>query len=108
MATFLQHICNNERMADKRVFSDCCNINKTARHKCFLLHKKDDAGYSEIFQISNPEQICEMGKESQVLVKRQVSHLSLPRLWKRVFSNFEERFLDKTSEYTMLYYIKIK
>uniref|UniRef100_A0A3Q1N6I8 Albumin domain-containing protein n=3 Tax=Bos TaxID=9903 RepID=A0A3Q1N6I8_BOVIN len=68
MATFLQHICNNERMADKRVFSDCCNINKTARHKCFLLHKKDDAGYSEIFQISNPEQICEMGKESQVYI----------------------------------------
>lgn len=51
-------------MADKHVFSDCCNINKTARHKCFLLHKKDDAGYSEMFQISNPEQICEMGKES--------------------------------------------
>ncbi|XFF78821.1 hypothetical protein AB1E18_005040 [Capra hircus] len=71
MTTFLEHICNNEGMADKCVFSDCCNINKTARHKCFLLHKKDDAGYSEIFQISNPEQICEMDKENQVPVKDQ-------------------------------------
>ncbi|OWK13632.1 AFP [Cervus elaphus hippelaphus] len=69
MAAFLEHICNNQGMADKCVFSDCCNINKTARHKCFLLHKKDDTGYTEIFQISNPEQICEIGKENQVPVK---------------------------------------
>ncbi|CAI9172105.1 unnamed protein product [Rangifer tarandus platyrhynchus] len=69
MATFLEHIWSNQGMAGKCVFSDCCNINKTARHKCFLLHKKDDTGYTEIFQISNPEQICEMGKENKVPVK---------------------------------------
>uniref|UniRef100_A0A4W2GY03 Alpha-fetoprotein-like n=1 Tax=Bos indicus x Bos taurus TaxID=30522 RepID=A0A4W2GY03_BOBOX len=62
MATFLQHICNNERM--------------TARHKCFLLHKKDDAGYSEIFQISNPEQICEMGKENMMISERYIYETS--------------------------------
>nr|XP_019576360.1 PREDICTED: alpha-fetoprotein-like isoform X2 [Rhinolophus sinicus] len=69
MTTFLEHICNNQGMVDKHVFSNCCNINKTARHKCFLLYKKDDEGHSDIFQIPNPEQICEMDKENQVSVR---------------------------------------
>lgn len=69
MATFLEHICNNQGMVDKHVFSNCCNINNTARHKCFLLYKKDDEGHSDIFQIPNPEQICEMYKENQVSVR---------------------------------------
>ncbi|XP_010981096.3 alpha-fetoprotein [Camelus dromedarius] len=71
MTTFLEHICNNQGIADKHVFSDCCNTNNTARHKCFLLHKRDDAGYSDIFQIPNFEQICEMHKENQVSVKER-------------------------------------
>ncbi|EPY78247.1 serum albumin [Camelus ferus] len=71
MTTFLEHICNNQGIADKHVFSDCCNTNNTARHKCFLLHKRDDAGYSDIFQIPNSEQICEMDKENQVSVKER-------------------------------------
>lgn len=71
MATFLEHICNNQGMADKHVFSDCCNINNTARHKCFLLNKKDDADLWEIEQIPNPEQICDMNKDHQVSVKKR-------------------------------------
>lgn len=58
-------------MADKHVFSDCCNVNNTARHKCFLLNKKDDANYKEILQIPNLEQICEVNKGNQVLVKKR-------------------------------------
>lgn len=71
MTTFLEHICNNQGMADKHVFSDCCNVNNTARHKCFLLNKKDDANYSEILHIPNLEQICEVNKGNQVLVKKR-------------------------------------
>ncbi|XP_058402330.1 alpha-fetoprotein-like [Diceros bicornis minor] len=71
MTTFLEHICNDQGMADKHMFSDCCNINNMERHKCFLLHKKDDADYSDIFQIPNPEQICEMVKEHQVSMKER-------------------------------------
>ncbi|XP_058922094.1 alpha-fetoprotein-like [Kogia breviceps] len=71
MTTFLEHICNNQGLADRHVFSDCCNTNNSARHKCFLSYKKDVAGYSDIFQISNPEQICEMDKENQVPVKEK-------------------------------------
>ncbi|XP_057584032.1 alpha-fetoprotein-like [Hippopotamus amphibius kiboko] len=71
MTTFLEYICNNQGMVDKHVFSDCCNISNSARHKCFLLYKKDDAGYRDIFQISNPEQICEMDRENQVPVKER-------------------------------------
>ncbi|KAM5284298.1 alpha-fetoprotein-like isoform 3-T4 [Hipposideros larvatus] len=71
MTTFLEHICNNQGMVDKHAFSDCCNINNTARHKCFLLYKKDDAGHSDIFQIPNPEQICETDKENQASVKER-------------------------------------
>lgn len=58
-------------MADKHVFSDCCNINNTARHKCFLLKKKDEADYKDILQIPNPEHICEVNKENQVSVKKR-------------------------------------
>ncbi|XP_070265843.1 alpha-fetoprotein-like isoform X1 [Myotis yumanensis] len=71
MTTFLEHICNNQGMADKHVFSDCCNVNNTARHKCFLLNKKDDENYREILQIPNLEQICEVNKGNQVLVKKR-------------------------------------
>ncbi|XP_036708001.1 alpha-fetoprotein-like isoform X5 [Balaenoptera musculus] len=71
MTTFLEHICNNQGLADRHVFSDCCNTNNSARHKCFLSYKKDVAGYSDIFQISNPEQICEMDKENPVPVKEK-------------------------------------
>lgn len=71
MTTFLEHICNNQGLADRHVFSDCCNTNNSARHKCFLSYKKDVAGYSDIFQISNPEQICEMDKENHVPVKEK-------------------------------------
>ncbi|XP_032187933.1 alpha-fetoprotein-like isoform X1 [Mustela erminea] len=71
MTTFLEHICNNQGKADKEEFSDCCNINNKARLKCFLLYKKDDAGYSDISQIPNPEQICEMDEENQVSVKER-------------------------------------
>ncbi|XP_076999296.1 alpha-fetoprotein-like isoform X2 [Tamandua tetradactyla] len=75
MITFLEHICNNQGMVDKYGFSDCCNKNYTARQKCFLSHKKDDAEYSDIFQIPNPEQIlnksCEMDKENQVSVRER-------------------------------------
>lgn len=48
------------------------------------------------------------GQRESSASERQVSHFSLPGLWKRVFSNFEDRFWDKASKYTMLYYIKIK
>ncbi|XP_006094445.1 alpha-fetoprotein-like [Myotis lucifugus] len=71
MTTFLEHICNNQGMVDKHVFSDCCNVNNTARHKCFLLNKKDDDNYREILQIPNLEQICEVNKGNQVLVKKR-------------------------------------
>ncbi|XP_007179901.2 alpha-fetoprotein-like isoform X3 [Balaenoptera acutorostrata] len=71
MTTFLEHICNNQVLADRHVFSDCCNTNNSARHKCFLSYKKDVAGYSDIFQISNPEQICEIDKENPVPVKEK-------------------------------------
>ncbi|KAM7154379.1 alpha-fetoprotein-like isoform 2-T2 [Molossus nigricans] len=71
VATLLEHICNDQGMADKHVFSDCCNINNTARHKCFLLKKKDEADYKDILQIPNPEQICEVNKENQVSVKKR-------------------------------------
>ncbi|TKC44638.1 hypothetical protein EI555_014080, partial [Monodon monoceros] len=71
MPTFLEHICNNQGLADRHVFSDCCNTNNSARHKCFLSYKKDVAGYSDIFQISNPEHICEMDKENHVPVKEK-------------------------------------
>nr|KAF6385889.1 alpha fetoprotein [Myotis myotis] len=71
MTTFLEYICNNQGMVDKHVFSDCCNVNNTARHKCFLLNKKDDANYSEMLQIPNLEQICEVNKGNQVLVKKR-------------------------------------
>ncbi|XP_036783389.2 alpha-fetoprotein-like isoform X1 [Manis pentadactyla] len=71
MTVFLEHVCNNQGMADKHLFSECCNINNTARLKCFLLNKKDDAGYNDIFQIPNPEQICEMDKENQVSMKER-------------------------------------
>ncbi|XP_027456497.1 alpha-fetoprotein-like isoform X2 [Zalophus californianus] len=71
MTMFLEHICNNQGKADKQKFSDCCNINNKARLKCFLLYKKDDADYSDIFQIPNPEQICEMDKVNQVSVKER-------------------------------------
>ncbi|XP_054447506.1 alpha-fetoprotein-like isoform X2 [Pteronotus mesoamericanus] len=71
MAIFLEHICNNQGMTDKHVLSDCCKTNDTARHKCFLLSKKDDADYRDIFQIPNPEQICEMNKESAGSVKKR-------------------------------------
>lgn len=57
-------------MADKE-FSDCCNINNKARLKCFLLYKKDDTDYSDIFQIPNLEQICEVNKENQASVKER-------------------------------------
>ncbi|KAM9237316.1 alpha-fetoprotein-like [Dugong dugon] len=70
MITFLQHVCSNQGMADKYGFSDCCNKNSTARHKCFLSHKKDDAGCRDTLQIPNPE-ICEMGKENRVSVKER-------------------------------------
>uniref|UniRef100_A0A8C3YN70 Albumin domain-containing protein n=1 Tax=Catagonus wagneri TaxID=51154 RepID=A0A8C3YN70_9CETA len=71
MTAFLEHICNNQGMAGKHVFYDCCNVNNTARHKCFLLHKKDDAGYSDTFHISNPEQICGLDKENQGSMKER-------------------------------------
>lgn len=71
MTKFLDHICNNQGMADKHVFSNCCNKNNTGRHKCFLLYKKGDSGHSDIFQIPNPEPICEIVKENQVLVKER-------------------------------------
>lgn len=71
MTTFLEHICHNHGKADKEEFSHCCNINNKARLKCFLLYKKDDAGYSDISQIPNPEQICEMDDENQVSVKER-------------------------------------
>ncbi|XP_058153042.1 alpha-fetoprotein isoform X2 [Dasypus novemcinctus] len=75
MITFLEHICENKGMVDKYGFSDCCNKNYTARQKCFLSHKKDNEEYSDIFQISNPEQIlnksCEMVKENQVTVRER-------------------------------------
>ncbi|XP_024433745.2 alpha-fetoprotein-like isoform X2 [Desmodus rotundus] len=71
MTTFLEHICNNQGMADKRVLSDCCKTNNTARHKCFLLSKKDDADYRDAFQVPNPEQICEMNKESPMSVRKR-------------------------------------
>ncbi|XP_059868364.1 alpha-fetoprotein-like isoform X8 [Delphinus delphis] len=71
MTAFLEHICNNQGLADRHVFSDCCNTNNSARHKCFLSYKKDVAGYSDISQISNPEQICEMDKENHVPVKEK-------------------------------------
>uniref|UniRef100_A0A4X1T411 Alpha-fetoprotein-like n=2 Tax=Sus scrofa TaxID=9823 RepID=A0A4X1T411_PIG len=71
MTTFLGHICNNQGMAGKHVFYDCCNINNTASHRCFLLHKKDDAAYSDIFHISNPEQICGLDKENRMSVKER-------------------------------------
>ncbi|XP_049741998.1 alpha-fetoprotein-like [Elephas maximus indicus] len=70
MITFLERICSTQGMADKYGFSDCCNKNSTARHKCFLSHKKDDAGCRDTFQIPNPE-ICEMDKENQVSVKER-------------------------------------
>ncbi|XP_046512717.1 alpha-fetoprotein-like isoform X2 [Equus quagga] len=71
MTTFLENICKNQGMADKHMFSDCCNVNNTERQKCFLLYKKDDAGYSDMFQIPNPEQICEMDKENRMPVKER-------------------------------------
>lgn len=66
MTTFLEHICDNQGKADKQEFSDCCNINNKARLKCFLLRKKGDADDSDVFQIPNPERICEMDEENQV------------------------------------------
>ncbi|XP_035576490.2 alpha-fetoprotein-like isoform X2 [Canis lupus dingo] len=71
MTTFLEHICNNQGKAERQEFSDCCNINNKARLKCFLLYKKDDADDSDVFQIPNPEQICETHKENQVSVKER-------------------------------------
>ncbi|XP_037386128.1 alpha-fetoprotein-like [Talpa occidentalis] len=71
MTSFLEHICNNQEMADKQVFSDCCNASSTARHKCFLLHKKDDADYGDTVQIPNPERICEMDREKRMLIKKR-------------------------------------
>lgn len=71
MTTFLEHICDNQGKAGKQEFSDCCNINNKARLKCFLLHKKGDADYSDVFQIPNPERICEMDKENQVPAKER-------------------------------------
>ncbi|XP_053511632.1 alpha-fetoprotein-like [Artibeus jamaicensis] len=71
MTTFLEHICNNQGMADKHVPSDCCKTNSTARPKCFLLSKKDDACYRDTFQIPNSEQISEMSKENPVTVRKR-------------------------------------
>ncbi|XP_015448988.1 alpha-fetoprotein-like [Pteropus alecto] len=71
MTNFLEHICNNQGVADKHVFSNCCNKNNTARHKCFLLYKKGDSSHSDIFQIPNPEPVCEIDKENQVSVKER-------------------------------------
>ncbi|XP_019684937.3 alpha-fetoprotein-like isoform X3 [Felis catus] len=71
MTTFLEHVCNNQGMADKQEFSDCCNVNNKARLKCFLLYKKDDTEYSDVFQIPNLEQICEVDKENQASVKER-------------------------------------
>ncbi|KAM5339583.1 LOW QUALITY PROTEIN: alpha-fetoprotein-like [Glossophaga mutica] len=71
MTTFLEHICNNQGMADKHVLSDCCKTNNTARHKCFLLSRKGDADYRDNFQIPNPEQICAMNKENPVSVRKR-------------------------------------
>lgn len=71
MTTFLEHVCNNQGMADKQEFSDCCNINNKARLKCFLLYKKDDTEYSDVFQIPNLEQICKVDKENQASVKER-------------------------------------
>ncbi|XP_037685889.1 alpha-fetoprotein-like isoform X4 [Choloepus didactylus] len=75
MITFLEHICNNQGMVDKYGVSDCCNKNYTARHKCLLSHKKDDAEYSDVFQIPNPEQIldksCETDKENPGSVRER-------------------------------------
>nr|XP_008265980.1 alpha-fetoprotein isoform X1 [Oryctolagus cuniculus] len=73
MTTFLEYICNNPGMLDKHGSSHCCNTSNTARHKCFLSYKKDDADYSDIFQIPNAEHICEMDKENHVSVKDRYS-----------------------------------
>ncbi|KAB1282780.1 Afamin [Camelus dromedarius] len=94
MTTFLEHICNNQGIADKHVFSDCCNTNNTARHKCFLLHKRDDAGYSDIFQIPNSEQICEMHKENQVSVKERELVLLTKKQPKANFSEIAKLATD--------------
>ncbi|XP_007953683.1 alpha-fetoprotein-like [Orycteropus afer afer] len=70
MITFLEHVCNNRGMVDKYGFSYCCGKNNTARHKCFLSHKKDDAGCRDTFQIPNPD-ICKTDKENRVSVKER-------------------------------------
>ncbi|KAF3825117.1 hypothetical protein GH733_005751 [Mirounga leonina] len=94
MTTFLEHICNNQGKADKQKFSDCCNINNKARLKCFLLYKKDDADYSDIFQIPNPEQICEMDKVNQVSVKERELVLLTKKQPKADFSEIARLAVD--------------
>lgn len=63
-------------MLDKHGSSHCCNTSNTARHKCFLSYKKDDAEYSDIFQIPNAECVCEMDKENHVSVKDSSAQLA--------------------------------
>ncbi|XP_036859165.2 alpha-fetoprotein-like isoform X3 [Manis javanica] len=94
MTVFLEHICNNQGMADKHLFSECCSINNTARLKCFLLNKKDDAGYNDIFQIPNPEQTCEMDKENQVSMKERVLVLLTKKQPKASFSEIAKLAMD--------------
>ncbi|XP_047421752.1 alpha-fetoprotein-like isoform X2 [Sciurus carolinensis] len=73
MINFLEHICNNQGMLAKHLFTDCCNTNITARLKCFLAYKKGDGDYRDEFQSPRPEKICEMDKENQLSTKERYS-----------------------------------
>ncbi|XP_015360762.1 alpha-fetoprotein-like isoform X2 [Marmota marmota marmota] len=74
MTSFLEHICDNQGMLAKHLFTNCCNTNSTARLKCFLFYKKDYGDHKDRFQSLKPEMICEMDKENQVTMKERYSY----------------------------------
>ncbi|XP_051026665.1 LOW QUALITY PROTEIN: alpha-fetoprotein-like [Acomys russatus] len=74
MAAFLTHICNNQGLVDSHVLTDCCKRKSTARLKCFLSYKKDDADSSYSLLTPRPELTCEKGGEKNGSLKARYSY----------------------------------
>ncbi|XP_057628877.1 alpha-fetoprotein-like [Chionomys nivalis] len=74
MGTFLTHICNDQGLVGKQVFSDCCKMEITARLQCFLSSKKDDADRIYVPLIPRPELTCEKDEGTHVSLKTRSSY----------------------------------